>query len=76
MEEKSRRFLSRIILNYQSRPVLSFMPEDGELRIRLQNFARDIPKFEDATPQTIFSKFIDVNGNGDKPIYWSNYCHN
>ncbi len=26
-------------------------------------FARDIPKFEDATPQTIFSKFIDVTGN-------------
>ena len=26
-------------------------------------FARDICKFEDATPQTIFSKFIDVTGN-------------
>ncbi|HEY4756684.1 MAG TPA: transposase [Ignavibacteriaceae bacterium] len=26
-------------------------------------FARDIYKFEDATPQTIFSKFIDVTGN-------------
>ncbi len=26
-------------------------------------FARDINKFEDATPQTIFSKFIDVTGN-------------
>ncbi len=26
-------------------------------------FARDIPKFDDATPQTIFSKFIDVTGN-------------
>src|SRR3990170_5711047 len=26
-------------------------------------FARNIPKFEDATPQTIFSKFIDVTGN-------------
>jgi hypothetical protein len=26
-------------------------------------FARDIYKFENATPQTIFSKFIDVTGN-------------
>lgn len=26
-------------------------------------FARDIYKFEDATPQTIFSKFINVTGN-------------
>jgi hypothetical protein len=37
MAERHRRFLLLIILIFQLKHVLSFMPEAGELRIKLQN---------------------------------------
>ncbi len=67
IENKIAELVKFFSLNALSSPIVIRIYMDVMLTmvadICYRLFARDIPKFEDATPQTIFSKFIDVNGN-------------
>jgi transposase len=67
IENKIAELVKFFSLNALSSPILIRIFMDVMLTmvadICYRLFARDINKFEDATPQTIFSKFIDVTGN-------------
>jgi hypothetical protein len=67
IENKIAELVKFFSLNALSSPIVIRIFMDVMLTmvadICYRLFARDIYKFEDATPQTIFSKFIDVSGN-------------
>jgi len=67
IENKIAELVKFFSLNALSSPIVIRIFMDVMLTmvadICYRLFARDICKFEDATPQTIFSKFIDVTGN-------------
>ncbi len=67
IENKIAELVKFFSLNALSSPIVIRIFMDVMLTmvvdIIYRLFARDICKFEDATPQTIFSKFIDVTGN-------------
>jgi transposase len=67
IENKIAELVKFFSLNALSSPIVIRIFMDVMLTmvadIIYRLFARDIYKFEDATPQTIFSKFIDVTGN-------------
>jgi len=67
IENKIAELVKFFSLNALSSPIVIRIYMDVMLTmvadICYRLFARDIYKFEDATPQTIFSKFIDVTGN-------------
>lgn len=67
IENKIAELVKFFSLNALSSPIIIRIYMDVMLTmvadICYRLFARDIPKFEDATPQTIFSKFINVTGN-------------
>jgi len=67
IENKIAELVKFFSLNALSSPIVIRIFMDVMLTmiadICYRLFARDIPKFEDATPQTIFSKFIDITGN-------------
>jgi len=67
IENKIAELVKFFSLNALSSPIIIRIFMDVMLTmvadICYRLFARDICKFEDATPQTIFSKFIDVTGN-------------
>jgi transposase len=67
IENKIAELVKFFSLNALSSPIVIRIYMDVMLTmvadICYRLFARDICKFEDSTPQTIFSKFIDVTGN-------------
>lgn len=67
IENKIAELVKFFSLNALSSPIVIRIFMDVMLTmvadICYRLFARDIYKFEDSTPQTIFSKFIDVTGN-------------
>ncbi len=67
IENKIAELVKFFSLNALSSPIVIRIYMDVMLTmiadICYRLFARDINKFEDAAPQTIFSKFIDITGN-------------